>query len=104
MIRLLPPITTIQPGSFLKYGAEAFSIKSGSRGTVLITSSVSRKTPVTISLHSIDGRTLMEKSSIAFEAGNSACVLGNNLKGKGVYLVKITGDGINLSKQVVMTK
>ena len=104
MIRLFPTDVAVQPRSNQSNCADAFFIKAGSRGMVLITSSTSRKTPVTISLHSIDGRTLMEKSSIAFEAGNSACVLGNNLKGKGVCLVKITGDGINLSKQVVITR
>jgi alpha-N-arabinofuranosidase len=99
------PVSGTQPGTFLKNrGEDAFSIRSGSKGTVLISSSVSRKTPVTISLYGVDGRTLIDRVSKTFEPGNSACVLGNSGTGRGVYIVKITGADVNLTKQVVVAR
>jgi ABC-type hemin transport system ATPase subunit len=72
---------------------------------VLITSSVSRKTPVTVSLYGFDGRTLIDRVSKTFEPGSSTCVLGSNVRGSsGVYVVKITGEDINLSKKVVVRR
>ena len=104
MIRLLPTDVAVQPGTLRKNGVGTVSIKAGPRGTVQITSSVSRKTPVTISLYGIDGRTLVDRTTRTFEAGNSSCDLGNKARGNGVYLVKITGAGINLAKQVIFTR
>jgi alpha-N-arabinofuranosidase len=98
------PIVAVQPGSIRMKGADAFSIKAGSRGTVLVSSLVSQKTPVTISLYGVDGRTLMDRVSKTFEPGNSTCVLGSNGKGREVYIVKITGTDINLSKKVVVAR
>jgi hypothetical protein len=95
----------IQPGIFLKNsGKNAFSIHSETNGNVLITSWASMKTPVTISLYSVDGRTLIDRTSRTFEAGNNTCILGNKVRGKGIYLVKITGASINFSKQVVVAR
>jgi alpha-L-arabinofuranosidase len=100
MIRLLPTDVAVQPRSLGNKRAAAFSIKAGSRGSVLITSSLSRKTPVTISLYGMDGRTLISRTSRIFKAGSSTCVLKNTVSGNGVYLVKITGADVNLSKQI----
>lgn len=98
-------ITATQPGTSIKNRGEgAFSIRSGSKGTVIISSSVIRKAPVTVSLYGVDGRTLIDRISKTFEAGNSACVLGSNLNGRGVYIVKITGADIDLSKKVVIAR
>jgi alpha-N-arabinofuranosidase len=104
MFRLQPIYTAVQPGSFMQNGEDAFSIKAGSHGTVLITSSVSQKTPVTVGLYGVDGRTLIDRVSRTFEAGNSTCVLKSNRLGRGVYLVKIAGEDINLSKKVVVAR
>jgi len=104
MFRLKLPPTAVQPGSFRQNGADEFSIKAGSSGTVLITSLVNRKTPVTISLYGVDGSTLIDKVSKTFQAGNSISVLGGNSKDCGVYIVKITGTDINFSKQVMVTR
>jgi alpha-N-arabinofuranosidase len=104
MIRLLPASVVIQPGSLWRSSTATFSIKAGLRGTVQITSSVSRKTPVTISLYGIDGRTLVDRTTRTLEAGNSSCDLENKARGNGVYLVKITGAGINFAKQVVIAR
>jgi alpha-L-arabinofuranosidase len=103
MFRLQPPVA-VQPGSFRQNGADAFSVRAGSRGTVLVSSTVGQKTPVTISLYSVDGRTLIDRVSRSFEAGNSTCVLGNKGMGRGVCIVKITGADINLSKKVVIAR
>lgn len=103
MIRLVPPVS-VQSGSILKNSKKMFSIDAGSNGTVLINSSVSMSAPVTISLYSIDGRTLINRVSRMFNGSNNTCVLGNNLKSRGVYLVKITGDNVNLTKQVTISK
>jgi len=83
---------------------DAFSIKAGQQGTVVITSSVIKNTPVTISLLGIDGRTIIDKTTRTFGAGSGACILGNANLGNGVYVVKIKGADINLSKQVVVSR
>ncbi len=104
MIRLEPITTALQPVQLQNNGVDAFSIKTGSRGTVHITTLVSRRTPVTISLYSVDGRTLIYRASKTFDAGSSTCVLGNSVLSNGVYLVKITGVDVNILKQVIVTR
>lgn len=106
MVRLdtPPPTSVLQPVQLQNNGADAFSIKAGSRGGVQITSTANRKTPVTISLYGIDGRTLIGSTTRTLEAGNSVCVFENSVKSRGVYLVKITGDNLDLTKQVVIAK
>jgi alpha-L-arabinofuranosidase len=103
MIRLLPTDVAVEPGSMQSNIAEAFSIKAGSRGAVVITSSVRRAEPIAISLHRIDGRTLADGISQTLQAGKSSLVLGRDI-GKGVYIVKIAGEGINLSKRIVVAR
>lgn len=100
MIRLTPP-TAVQNGTLHKYGTEAFTIKAGSHGTVRITSSENLKTPLTFSLYSADGRTLIAKTTRTLESGT--CVLGNQI-GKGIYLVKINGTNVNLTKQFIVSR
>jgi len=80
--------------------ANAFSVKSGANGSIIVSSSVSMETPVLLSLYSADGKTLIE-SSKSLNAGS--CILGNNI-GKGIYFVKITGNNLNLTKQIVVGK
>lgn len=105
MLVLTPAgVSTTLPGAFDKNGANTFSITSGSNGTVLITSSISRKTPVTISLFSVDGRTLIGRTVKTFQAGNSSLIFGNNGRGSGVCIVKIVGEGIAVSKRVVVAR
>jgi hypothetical protein len=107
MIRLNPdgviPIA-VQPGNLLNNRPDAFSIKAGVHGGLQLSSSVNMTTPVTISLYGIDGRTLLGSTTRTLAAGNSISVLDNNAMTKGVYLVKITGDNVNLTKQVVVAK
>jgi alpha-N-arabinofuranosidase len=103
MIRLLPTDVAVQPGS-LKNRRDAYSIAAGPHGTVFITSPANRNTPVTVSLYGIDGRTLMSRTSRTFDAGGSTIVPGNEARGKGVCLVKLSGEGVNLYKHVVLAR
>lgn len=104
MIRLAPPAgTAVLPVSPKNRVADAFSVKAGSNGTVQISSSVSRKTPVTISLFGSNGRVLVDKTAKTFLNNNTNVVLGNSIS-KGVYLVKITGENLNLTKHVVIVR
>lgn len=103
MIRLVPP-TAVQSASLLKNSSNTFSIKAGSNRNVLITSSANINTPVTISLYGIDGRTLIDKVSRVFGSDNNTCVMGNNLESRGAYLVKVKGDNVNLTQQVIVLK
>lgn len=102
MFRLGPP-TAVLPESFHKYGTDAFSIKSGSQGTVLITSSVSCRSTVAISLCSIDGRISQKTISKVFQPGKCTLTIGRNV-GKGVYIVIINGAGFNLKQKIVVTR
>ena len=83
---------------------EAFSIRSGSNGTVFINASMHQKTPVSISLYSIDGKTLVESTSKILQEGKNSCVIGNGLRRNGMYIVKITGADFIISKKVLVTK
>lgn len=104
MIRLAPPPgTAVLPVSPNNRVADAFSVKAGSNGTILISSSVSSKTPVTISLYGSDGKILVDKATNTFLNSNTNVVLGNAIS-KGIYLVKITGKNLNLTKQVVVVR
>ncbi|MBN2188631.1 MAG: T9SS type A sorting domain-containing protein [Chitinispirillaceae bacterium] len=99
-------LSSALPGAFVKSYDDMFSIRagSGSQGAVLVTSSVNRTTPVTISLYGVDGRTLVDRVSKTFTEGNSSCVLKSSRPGRGVYIVKIAGEGINLSRKIVMAR
>ncbi|MDP4103329.1 MAG: alpha-L-arabinofuranosidase C-terminal domain-containing protein [Bacillota bacterium] len=104
MIRLSPEGVAVQPGKLLNNRPDAFLIKAAVHGGLQISSSVNMTTPVTISLYDIDGRTLIGSTTRTLAAGNNISVLDNNAMTKGVYLVKITGDNVNLTKQVVVAK
>ena len=107
MFRLMPPDTipvAAQPGRLPIHRADAFSINAGSRGTVIITSLSSRKTPVTIGLYRADGRTLVKSLSAALQKGNCAVVLESDTKYDGIYIVRITDADINVSKKIFISK
>lgn len=104
MIRLEPITTLLQTVQLPNNGSEAFSIKAGPRGTVLVSSSVATTIPVTINLFSVGGRVLLDRVSRTLEAGVATPVFGNGVPGNGVYIVKIAGDGIDISKKVVVAR
>jgi alpha-L-arabinofuranosidase len=107
MLRLMPPDTipvAERPGSLLNNRADEFSIKVGSRGTVLITSSMNRNTPVTIGLYRADGRILVEGVSTCLQKGNRTMVLGSDQRGDGVYIVRIANADINISEKIVIAR
>ncbi|NLG18135.1 MAG: T9SS type A sorting domain-containing protein, partial [Fibrobacter sp.] len=81
-----------------------FSVGSGSNGSITVTSLVSNRTPVSISLYRLNGKTLLHDVNCTFETGKSSITLGKSKLKKGVYLVKITGKDINLSKQVAVSR
>ena len=94
----------MQPGTSPKGGADAFSMKAGPRGTLLIVSTAYRKTPLAISLHGVDGRTLAKEIVTMTPGGNRTWDFGNDLRAQGAYIVKISGPGVNLSKRIAIAK
>jgi alpha-L-arabinofuranosidase len=96
--------TAIQKGTIRKNANEkAFSIQCESNGRVSIASPLRRNTPVTVSLHSTDGRAVVSKVSKTLKAGNNALFMGRNI-GKGVYMVTITGENINYTERIEVTR
>jgi hypothetical protein len=102
MIRLQPP-TGVQSGSIMKNDVRAYTVKSGANGSVFV-SSLSHNSPVSVSLYGIDGRTLINKVTTSFDNGNSVCVSGSKSLSKGTYLVKIKGENLNLTRQVIVSQ
>jgi alpha-N-arabinofuranosidase len=103
MIRLLPPGVGVQSGNMIKNVISSFSVKAGANGSVVVSSSVNHQFPVSISVCGIDGRTLVDRVSTRFDNG-SICVSGDKSLSNGTYLVKIKGDNINLTKQIVISR
>ena len=101
-----PPLTsTVQPGTLVKKRREdAFSIHIGSYGKMHISSPLNRKAPITISLYSIDGKSLINSLPRTLEPGNNSCILKCTTIGKGAYIVKLRGTGVDFSKKIVVTK
>jgi alpha-N-arabinofuranosidase len=103
MIRLTPPGVGVQSGNIIKNDLRSFSVKVGANGSVLVSSSLNQNSPVSVSLYGIDGRTLIDRVSTKFDNG-SVCISGSKSLSKGTYLVKIKGENLNLTKQVVISK
>jgi alpha-L-arabinofuranosidase len=103
MVRLMPPVTALQQGIMMKNTTGGFSVRTEANGKIRISSSVTGKTPVTISLYSIDGRVMIDKTSSTFDAGNNTYIF-DKVTGRGVYLVTITGAGLNVSKQIAVAR
>ena len=80
-----------------------FSIRSESNGAVRITASAPQDKPVTISLYSLEGK-LIDRASRTFTKVNSSFAFVNNLKGKGVYMVKIESANGSFSKNIMIGK
>jgi alpha-L-arabinofuranosidase len=107
MFRLMPPDTipvAVRPGSLPENRAEAYSIRAGPRGEVLVAASVSLKTPVTIGLYRADGRSLVDRISTDLQKGKSTVILEGDHRGDGVYIVRITDAKINISKKIVVAR
>ncbi|NLG19555.1 MAG: T9SS type A sorting domain-containing protein [Fibrobacter sp.] len=104
MIRLEPMPVSVEPQSSLLKSAATFSVKTGADRSVFISSSASMNSPVTVSLYGIDGRTLIDRVSTQFDNGNSICLPGNKLKNKGIYIVRIQGENLSFTEQVVISR
>ena len=103
MIRLSPPVGA-QSGMMRENYGNAFAIKTGSHRSILISSSTAIKTPVTVSLYGIDGRTLIDRFTTTFDDGKKMYVLGNGRLGRGVYLVRINGENVNVAEKVIVSR
>jgi len=107
MFRLMPPDTIpvgVKLGSIPENRSDIFSIRAGESGGVQVTSTANQVSPVTISLYGIDGKTLLSKTSRVLGARSSTNVFGSELRGNGVYLVKISGSNINFSKKLIVAR
>lgn len=100
MLRFRRIPTSVRTDGTAAGAGTSFSIRP-ENGRVLVSSTVNMKTPVTVTMYSVDGRTLI--TSGAIKAGSSACTL-EKLQGKGVYLVNVAGTGVSVTKKVVLTK
>ncbi len=104
MIRLKYPVLAKPPvAAGSKANVPLFNVKSSPDGRIIINTSTKSKTPLKISLYGIDGRNLLNNASAEVEPGVSSYSLGTNLK-KGIYVVKISYEGIDISRQVVIAK
>jgi alpha-N-arabinofuranosidase len=101
MVRLLPDgyTSTLQQNSRLD--SKAFSIKSGTNGTIFVSSNVNQRTPATISLYSVNGKSLIGK--ISGNVGTGTFAIGKNL-GKGIYIIKVTSEYGNFTKQIAVSR
>lgn len=91
---------TIGTGETLQHAAPTFSVTARPNGALLVTSRSASKKPVTISLYNANGRSI----STTLQEGSGILTLGNDYRSNGVFILKITGDGINLSKRVAMIR
>jgi alpha-N-arabinofuranosidase len=101
MIRLTPDgwtSTSLHDG---RLNSKVFSIKSGTNGAILVSTNVNQRTPATISLYSVNGKSLIGKTT--GNVGTGTFSIGKNL-GKGIYLVKISSEYGNFTKQVAITR
>ena len=105
MVVLKPPtaIGSKLPGALDMKGRNAFSIKASTGGAVVVSSSLAAKTPVTISVYKVDGRSLLYRAAQVLQAGQTSVPIGNSLA-KGTYVVKIAGEGIDFSKRMAVIK
>ncbi|HEX2957406.1 MAG TPA: T9SS type A sorting domain-containing protein, partial [Chitinispirillaceae bacterium] len=101
MIRLMPVVSTQQRGGTFGNFQSGFSVKSGADRNILISSTLNKQTPMTVSIYSVNGKTLIGK--VSRNIGTGSFTIGNNL-GKGVYLVTISGNNENVTKQVAITR
>jgi hypothetical protein len=100
---ILSPTVAVNSGAVQKVPND-FSIAPGPDGALIVTSSLLfSKTPVTVSLYSTDGRTLISKVPQAMTVGKTSLAVGRNI-GKGVYIVKITGNNVDFSKRIVVER
>lgn len=95
--------TSLQSRSFRKNDADAFSIKTGSRGMILITPSERCKAPLTVGLYSVNGRILVKKKS-TISGENMTLNPGKEFRNDDIYILKIAGEGIDFSKRIVVAR
>ncbi len=105
MIRLQTDLTGIIDGANKakpKISNESFNVKTGTDGKIAVISSINSDSPISISLYSIDGKTLLNKSLTTLCQNQDICVFDKPMS-KGAYLIKLTGSGVNLTKRVFVS-
>jgi alpha-N-arabinofuranosidase len=101
MVRLSSS-TAINSANF-NSGNKIFSVKNGARGTLQIGTPHTRSIPATIGLYRVDGKTLVRRVATVLQ-GNTVVDFGRDLQRAGVYIVKISGSGIDCSKRIVVAR
>jgi alpha-N-arabinofuranosidase len=96
MVRLVPvTVRNLKPvGNNIE---KAFHVRAGFDGAVHIRCSETLKNPLTINMYTADGKSVNETRL----TGSCDFRIGNNLS-NGAYLVKISGDNINLNRVIIM--
>ncbi len=102
MIRLAPQ-TAVQSARVYKNAGEAFSFKSGSDGSVVVSSAITFTEPVNVSLYGINGKSLINSVSTRFD-DKSICIRNETLQTKGMYLVRIKGKGVDFTRPYVISR
>jgi plastocyanin len=74
------------------------------RGSPSIRLNAPRQTNVKISLFDAQGRNLVVAVDRMVQAGVSMIALGPRIKVSGFYIVKISGDGVDISRPLFLTK
>ena len=104
MLRLAVASSIKLQGADMKQPDGAFSIVSKPDGSLQIASLAGSATPVTVSLYSIDGRTLLSRVSKTFRPREKTFLRRNNKRSSGVFMVKIAGADFSLRKKVIINQ
>lgn len=82
---------------------EQFTVKTGTDDRISVISSIHSATPISVSLYSIDGKTLLNRTLTTFNRNQYICLSEKPLS-KGTYLVKFTGAGVNMTRSVFVAQ
>jgi alpha-N-arabinofuranosidase len=91
MMTLTPTVGVTKEAALLRQ--EDFSIKSASGGSIVVSYSAAARTPVTLSLYGVDGKTVVESFNGTFEPGQKSLVWQpknrSRSMGTKVYIIKV---------------
>ena len=104
MIRLISAQTSLRRKAAFRDGTATFSVAAVRNGLLILNSTVSRPTPVNITLYSIDGKVVADKVYRKLLPGKSAEGLEFTATGSGAFIVEIDGPGISCSQKIAVRK
>lgn len=83
----------------------SFEITTGAKGRIAVKYAVTERTPFTLGLYTLDGRSVAETFKSVFEPGKKTFVWqpGNPGRGTNVYIVKIMSDEVSKSQRVCVS-